>query len=60
MVKSDGEKLDQNITVPFELAPNVVLRVSLLGTDEHNGPKPHPHYGDQLQVSGIKGHVNNV
>ncbi len=57
VVKPDGEKLDQNITVPFEPAPNMVIRVSLPGTDEHNGPRFHPHYGDQLQVFGVKGVV---
>ncbi|MGD8476260.1 MAG: di-heme oxidoredictase family protein [Burkholderiales bacterium] len=57
VVKPDGEELDQNITVPFEPAPNVVIRVSLPGTDEHNGPRFHPHYGDQLQVFGVKGVV---
>lgn len=55
--KPDGEKLDQNITVPFEPAPNVVIRVSLPGTDAHNGPRFHPHYGDQLQIFGVKGVV---
>ena len=57
VVKPDGEQLDQNITVPFEPAPSVVIRVSLPGKDQHDGPKPHPHYGDQLQVFGIKGVV---
>ncbi len=50
VVKPDGERLDHNITVPFEPEPNVVIRVSFPGTDERNGPKPHPHYGDQLQT----------
>jgi CxxC motif-containing protein (DUF1111 family) len=57
VVHPDGEKLDQNITVLFEPAPNTVIRVSLPGTDEHNGPRFHPHYGDQLQVFGVKGVV---
>jgi len=57
VIKPDGEKLDQNITVPFEPAPNAVVRVSLPGTDENNGPRFHPHYGDQLQVFGVKGVV---
>lgn len=57
VVKPDGDKLDQNITVPFEPAPNVVIRVSLPGSDEHNGPRLHPHYGDQLQIFGVKGLV---
>ncbi len=57
LIKPDGEKLDQNITVPFEPAPNVVIRVSLPGTDQYNGPKFHPHYGDQLQIFGVKGLV---
>ncbi|NIO41226.1 MAG: hypothetical protein GTO41_14260, partial [Burkholderiales bacterium] len=55
VVQPDGEALDQNITVPFEPAPNVVIRVSLPGIDEKNGPRFHPHYGDQLQVFGVKG-----
>jgi len=57
VIKPDGEKLDQNITVPFEPAPNAVIRVSLPGTDKYNGPRFHPHYGDQLQVFGVKGVV---
>ena len=57
VAKPDGEQLDQNITVPFEPAPNVVIRVSLPGTDDHNGPQFHPHYGDQLQIFGVKGLV---
>ena len=57
VVQPDGEKLDQNITVLFEPAPNAVIRVSLPGTDEYNGPRFHPHYGDQLQVFGVKGVV---
>ena len=57
VIKPDGEKLDQNITVPFEPAPNAVVRVSLPGADENKGPRFHPHYGDQLQVFGVKGVV---
>ena len=57
VTQPDGEHLDQNITVPFEPAPNAVIRVSLPGTDQHNGPRFHPHYGDQLQIFGVKGVV---
>lgn len=57
VTQPDGDKLDQNITVPFEPAPNVVIRLSVPGTDQHNGPNFHPHYGDQLQIFGVKGVV---
>ncbi len=51
----DGEVRDHHITVPFEAAPNLVVRISIEGTDAHGGPKPHPHYGDQLQIFGVQG-----
>lgn len=50
----DGEARDHHITVPFEAAPNLVVRVSVKGTDAHGGPKPHPAYGDQLQNFGVQ------
>jgi len=53
----DGEFRDHHITVPFEPAPNAVIRISVSGQDAHGGPKPHPFYGDQLQVFGVKGVV---
>jgi len=34
-----------------------VIRISVTGQDEHGGPKPHPFYGDQLQIFGVKGVV---
>jgi CxxC motif-containing protein (DUF1111 family) len=43
--------------VPFEPAPNLVVRVSVKGEGPHGGPRPHPHYGDQLQIFGVKGVV---
>jgi CxxC motif-containing protein (DUF1111 family) len=33
----------------------VLVRVSIPGTNEHGGPKPHPNYGDQLQNFGLSG-----
>jgi CxxC motif-containing protein (DUF1111 family) len=51
----DGAVRDHHITVPFEPAPNLVVRISVKGEDPHGGPQPHPHYGDQLQVFGVKG-----
>ncbi len=54
---ADGEDRDHHIKVPFEPAPNAVVRVSVKGTDAHGGPKPHPHYGDQLQIFGVQGVV---
>ena len=53
----DGAVRDHHITVPFEPAPNLVLRISLPGADAHGGPRPHPDYGDQLQIFGVKGLV---
>ena len=32
----------------------MVLRLSLPGTNEHGGPLPDPHYGDQLQTQGVE------
>ncbi len=51
----EGAERDHHITVPFEPAPNLVVRVSVKGEDPYGGPKPHPYYGDQLQVFGVKG-----
>ena len=52
---ADGPARDHHITVPFEPAPNLVVRISLKGDGPYGGPKPHPHYGDQLQIFGVKG-----
>ncbi len=54
---AEGEVRDHHITVPHEPAPNLVLRVSIKGRGPHGGPLPHPDYGDQLQVFGVKGVV---
>jgi len=54
---SDGPDRDHHISVPFEPAPNLVVRLSVEGVGPHAGPKPHPHYGDQLQNFGVKGVV---
>src|SRR5260221_13372091 len=50
----DGTVRDHHITVPFEPAPNMVIRISLKGADAHGGARPHPAYGDQLQIFGVK------
>ncbi len=34
---------------------SLMVRLSISGTDEHGGPKPHPHYGDQLQNRSLDG-----
>jgi CxxC motif-containing protein (DUF1111 family) len=54
-VSAPGQPLDHHITVPFEPAPNLVVRVSVKGDGPHGGPDPHPQYGDQLQNFGVKG-----
>lgn len=54
---AEGEARDHHIPVPFEPALNLVLRISLPGQDAHGGPKPHQHYGEQLQNFGVKGVV---
>ncbi len=40
---------------PDSQARTTLVRVSIPGTEEHGGPKPHPHYGDQLQNRGLMG-----
>ncbi|MEE8077521.1 MAG: di-heme oxidoredictase family protein [Pseudomonadales bacterium] len=37
----------------------VLVRISIPGLDEHGGPKPHPHYGDQIQNQGLMGQNKN-
>ncbi len=34
---------------------SVLVRLSIPGTDEHGGPKPHPNYGDQIQNRSMDG-----
>ncbi|HEV8647504.1 MAG TPA: di-heme oxidoredictase family protein, partial [Burkholderiales bacterium] len=34
---------------------SMLVRISIPGEDEHGGPKPHPHYGDQLQNRSLDG-----
>lgn len=34
---------------------SVVVRLSVPGTDPHGGPRPHEHYGDQLQNRALQG-----
>jgi CxxC motif-containing protein (DUF1111 family) len=33
----------------------LLMRVSIPGEGPHGGPKPHPHYGDQIQNQGMMG-----
>ena len=33
----------------------MLVRLSVPGTDEHGGPKPHPAYGGQLNENGVPG-----
>ena len=40
-----------------EESVSMLVRLSLPGTDAHGGPRPHPHYGDQLQQQGVLGKV---
>lgn len=34
---------------------SVLVRLSIPGTNEHGGPKPHPNYGDQIQNRSMDG-----
>jgi len=34
-------------------AVSLIVRLSLPGENAHGGPRPHPHYGDQLQTFGV-------
>jgi len=34
---------------------SMLVRLSIPGTDEHGGPKPHPSYGDQFQNRSLDG-----
>jgi len=40
---------------PNEQVTSLVVRISLPGADPHGGPKPHGHYGDQLQNRALQG-----
>ena len=40
-----------------EALASMVVRLSIPGKDDHGGPLPHPHYGDQLQNQGELGRV---
>ena len=42
-------------TAANEQAVSILVRLSVPGTDLHGGPKPHPHYGDQLQNRALQG-----
>lgn len=39
-----------------EQLETMLFRISILGTDEHNGPNPVPGYGNQLQIRSILGY----
>jgi CxxC motif-containing protein (DUF1111 family) len=34
---------------------SMLVRVSVPGSSEHGGPKPHPNYGEQLQNDALRG-----
>lgn len=38
-----------------EQLESMAVRLSVPGTDPHGGPKPHEHYGDQLQNRALQG-----
>jgi CxxC motif-containing protein (DUF1111 family) len=40
---------------PDEQLMSVLVRLSIPGENEHGGPRPHPHYGDQIQNQGLMG-----
>jgi CxxC motif-containing protein (DUF1111 family) len=40
---------------PDEAPLGLLVRISVPGEDAHGGPKPHPHYGDQIQNQGLMG-----
>ena len=42
-------------TAPDEQLLSMLVRVSVPGTNEHGGPKPHVNYGDQLQNRSLDG-----
>jgi len=40
---------------PSEQLVSTLVRLSIPGTDEHGGPRPHPNYGDQIQNRSLDG-----
>ncbi|MDO8845655.1 di-heme oxidoredictase family protein [Methylicorpusculum sp.] len=40
---------------PDQMMRSMLVRLSLPGSNEHGGPRPHPVYGDQLNEQGIPG-----
>lgn len=38
-----------------ERMQSMLVRLSVSGTTKHGGPKPHPHYGNQLNEEGVPG-----
>ena len=40
---------------PQEPMRSMLVRLSIPGSDEHDGPKPHPAYGGQLNENGVPG-----
>ncbi len=44
-----GKTVDKPNSTVFQQ----LLRISVSGENPHGGPKPHPHYGDQLQVFDV-------
>ncbi|MCD2451484.1 c-type cytochrome [Methylicorpusculum oleiharenae] len=38
---------------PDQMMRSMLVRLSLPGSNEHGGPRPHPVYGDQLNEQGI-------
>ena len=42
-------------TAANEQLVSMLVRLSVPGTDVHGGPKPHQHYGDQLQNRALQG-----
>ena len=45
---------------PGQPMESMLVRISVPGTDEHGGPRPHPIYGDQIQDRAIGGHAPEV
>src|SRR5689334_2788104 len=40
---------------PGEAMESLLFRISVPGTGDHDGPKPEPTYGDQIQTQSIPG-----
>lgn len=45
----DGAVRDHHITVPFEAAPNLVVRISVPGEGSNGAPRPHPHMSTETR-----------